>query len=128
MALPEERYRKIIDFLSEYHRDFVNSRTLKSQNSQNTITEIRNTLDNQCEDLINFFRWRTMPKNLDDSKFEKLIKSIEPLLNNSDTEMSTIIVYWCNKIFREYPFNLSPEHINNLYKNSQLKSEDVMSS
>jgi hypothetical protein len=124
MSEVPERLQQILKLISDYHEDILHN-TLDTQRPQ-YINDIRKFFKERNTELINFVKWRQNPKSSDE-KFIALINKIRDLIEPWDSDITTLVPEWCNKVFIEYPFTLSTVHIRNLYKNSQERIDAVSS-
>jgi len=110
-----ERLRNILDALSNCHKNIIQEYTLNTQ-APVSVKELRAVLA-QCSNQIESFLDGRTQTNLHDA-VRICIDKIRPELEPITPEISTLPRYWCKIMFEEYPFSISPNHIENLYKNS----------
>ncbi len=120
-TLPE-RLKEILRALADYHTYLLQKNTLETQNP-NHVDKVRQMLKEQAK-VILFALSTGQTEKIEDPRLAECIHSLQ--LNNTpyDFEVDTLLKYWCNMMFIEYPFIIAHNHIDRFLKNSVYKEED----
>ena len=121
--MANERLKNILNILSDYHTQVIQTYSLSSQKPEETIQTIRLTLEKDGDMLEDYIRWRKVP-NTNNKALLNCIEALEKELEPWDTQISSLAPTWCRLMFKEYPMTISPEHIVRLYKNAGLEDRD----
>jgi hypothetical protein len=114
-GLPE-RLKAILYALADYHSHLLQKITLETQDPIQ-VHKAKDIMKQQAKLIL-----LALEKgNFDDIHDEKLKQCLEILKSNNTPYtfyVDTMLEYWCNLMFEEYPFSISHNHIQKLYKNS----------
>lgn len=115
-----ERYQSILDALSEYHAKLLDK--THSEQKPSLLNDIKSILDKKASELIYCLQFNK--NSSDDNELQSCITKLRNLNTPYDAETAINIEYWCDIMFRKYPFSVNPTHIQNLLKNSTRAIEE----
>ena len=111
------RLRNILNTLAEYHTLLLQKSTLSTQdpeNVNNTLPMMR-AASYKIKDLI------INPTTL---QTDPILKKLQTYLLPWTADTTALATYWCELMFERYPFSISHNHINQLYRNSVDEEPD----
>jgi hypothetical protein len=114
-GLPE-RFKAILYALADYHKHLLQKLTLNTQDPVQ-VSHVQEILRNQAGVILQALR----TGNTLGIQDEALINCINTLRQNNspyNPTVETLMSYWCEMMFEEYPFSISHNHIEKLYENS----------
>ncbi len=117
-----ERLKAILKALADYHTYLLQKNTLETQDPSH-VNHVRQILKDQAK-VILYALQTGQTQKIEDPKLAECIHSLQ--FNNTpyDFEVDTLLKYWCNMMFVEYPFIIAHNHIDRLLKNSLYKEEN----
>lgn len=118
----EKELYEILELLSRYHTHLLQNETLKTQEPI-SLNRMISKIDAKGNDILYFIKTREYPIKKDE-KINDLLGKLSILLAENSFKKSTYSKYWTRHMFQEYPFSISANHIENLYKNSILRLEE----
>ncbi len=119
-----DRLRLILQALAKLHTELLQQETLKTQEPQ-SLQNVKQMLKQTGAFLLNCLRTNSFRTSEEYS--EAIQKCLETLRENStpwDADVSTLTPYWIDRMFFKAPFAISPDHIETLFRNSQVQQEN----
>jgi hypothetical protein len=111
-----ERLKAILYALADYHKYLLQKLTLQTQDPIQ-LRRVEQILRDQAKTILLALQTGQTDGLQDDA----LAQCIETLRQNNtpyDSNVETLMKYWCRMMFEEYPFSISHNHIEKLYQNS----------
>lgn len=113
-----ERLRKILDALVSLHKELLQGVSLKVKNPSD-IDQVKAVINDAGNQLMYVSKNRKLPPGV---KMHPKVKSCMQIILNEidpwDTDISTQLPYYIDRMYFQHPFSISPIHIERLYKNS----------
>ena len=114
-----ERLRKILDILTTYKRNIIQSLTLSSQDPQETLSNTKRILAKHGDVIKDYISWKIIPEEAkEDKELMECLKELTPYLHPWNAQISVLGPRWCILMFKDYPMTILPEHIQEIYNNS----------
>ena len=117
-----DRLKRVLDALSEYHKDILIKYSHFTQSPQELIA-IQTLLREKAKVIRNYLLYNKFPEGAD-TELKECLDNIKQANTPWDPEISTLTNYWCDLMFIKHPFTMSHKHIQNLLKNSLVLIED----
>ncbi len=110
-------YRQVLKILEDYHTKLLQPNTLKGQSPYQHLSYSKQLITSKGILLKQFLE---APDSIQtsDMDLKNVMTELLPYLERQDNELTTFMIDWTEKMFIEYPFSLTPEHIQNLLKNT----------
>jgi hypothetical protein len=106
-----------IEVLETYKRNIVNKHTLDNRDPS-SIQSLKIIISKRGKDLIEYLKTRRPPPD-EDELFRDVKKSLDPIINPWNPEVSTLAPYYVNLLFIESsPLTLTVDHIETLKRNA----------
>jgi hypothetical protein len=118
-------YREVLKILEDYHTKLLQPNTLKGQSPYHHLSYSKQLITSKGKLLKQFLEAPDFISSEADVELKKVMQDLTPYLEQQDNELTTFMIDWTEKMFIEFPFSLTPEHIQNLLKNTpqQLDGE-----
>jgi hypothetical protein len=120
-TLPE-RLKAILRALADYHTYLLQQNTLQTQ-VPDQVNNIQAILKNQANIILIALKTGNT-NSIEDKDLAECLTSLQQNNTPYDFVVDTLLKYWLNMMFIEYPFIIAHNHIERLLKNSLYKEDD----
>jgi hypothetical protein len=113
-----ERLKNILDALSTYHKSLLMKNSINSQ-QPNKLVDIEYLLAKKG-DILNTFILSLHP--VQEGDYDPDLYTCLTILSTNllpwNPQITTLAQRWCSMMFKEYPFTVTPKHIEQLFNNA----------